>query len=75
MNLQQIPFIAAFVEAYAPLGIANELKLRRLQLEIFHVKPLVHAACIEEKLVGGDGKQGACPVSYTHLTLPTNRLV
>ena len=67
MNLQQIPFIAAFVETYTPLGIANELKLRRLQLEIFHVKPLIHAACIEEKLMGRDGKQGACQLPDTRL--------
>ena len=58
MNLQQIPLVAALVEAYAPLGVADQLKFRRLQLEVLHVELLIHAAGVEQELVGGDGEQG-----------------
>ena len=57
MDLQQIPFITAAVEADAPLGIADELELGRLQLEVVHVELPVHAAGIEQELVGGNSKQ------------------
>lgn len=59
MDLQQIPFIAALVQADASLGVADEFKLCRLQLKVVHVEPPVDAAGIEQKLVGGDGEQGA----------------
>jgi len=55
--LQQISLIAALIEAYAPLGIADQFKLRLLQLEIVHIEPLIHATGIEEELVGGDGEE------------------
>lgn len=58
MDLQQIPFIAAAVEADAPLGVADKLELGRFQLEVVHVELLVHAAGVEQELVGGDGEQG-----------------
>ena len=58
VNLQQIPLIAALVEAHAPLGIPNQLELRGFQLEVLHVELLIHAAGIEQELVGGDGEQG-----------------
>ena len=57
MNLQQIPLISALIQAHAPLRIADELKLRRLQLKVIHVEPLVDAAGVEEKLVGRDSEQ------------------
>ena len=57
MDLQQIPFITAAVEADAPLGIADELELSRLQLEVVHIELLVHTAGVEQELVGGDGEQ------------------
>lgn len=58
MDLQQIPLVTALVEADAPLGIADEFELSRLQLEVVHIELLVHAACVEQELVGGDGEQG-----------------
>ena len=42
--LQQIPLIAALVEADAPLGVADQLKLGLLQLEVVHIEPLIHTA-------------------------------
>ena len=59
VDLQQIPLVAAAVEADAPLGITDELELSRLQLEVVHVELPVHLTAVEEKLMGGDGKQGA----------------
>ena len=58
VDLQQIPFVAALIQADAPLGVSDELELRRLQLEIVHVEAPVDAAGIEQELVGGDGEQG-----------------
>lgn len=57
VDLQQIPLVAAAVEADAPLGITDELELSRLQLEVVHIELLVHTAGVEQELVGGDGKQ------------------
>ena len=57
VDLQQIPLIAALVEADAPLGVSDQFKLRRLQLKVLHVEPLVHTACVEEKLMGRDAEQ------------------
>ena len=57
MDLQQIPLVAAAVEADAPLGIADELELSRLQLEVVHIELLVHTAGVEQELVGGDGEE------------------
>ena len=47
MDLQQIPLVAATVEADAPLRIADELELGRLQLDVVNVEFLVHAAGVE----------------------------
>ena len=58
VDLQQIPLIAALEEADAVLGVGDEFELRRLQLEVVHVEPLVHISGVEEKLVGGDGEEG-----------------
>lgn len=51
MNLQQISFIAALVQADAALGELDEIVFRLLQLEHIHVGPLVDGAGIEQKLV------------------------
>ena len=55
---QVVPFIAAFVEADPPLGLANQLILFRFQLKEVHVEPFINGACVEQELVGGDGEQG-----------------
>ena len=57
VDLQQIPFVAALIQADAPLGVSDELELRRLQLEVVHVEPSIYTAGIEQELVGGDGEQ------------------
>src|SRR5699024_11987395 len=63
-----LPLIAALIEADAPLGISDQFELRRLQLKVLHIKPLVHTARVEEKLMGGDSEEGASQ-------LPDSRLV
>ena len=50
VDLQQIPLVAAAVEADAPLGITDELELSRLQLEVVHIELLVHTAGVEQEL-------------------------
>ena len=68
VDLQQIPLIAALVEADTPLGISDQFELRRLQLKVVHIKPLIHTAGVEQELMGGDGEEGASQ-------LPDARLV
>ena len=58
MDSQQVPVAAAFVEADALLGLPHQLVLVFLQLEVFHIEPLIGGAGIEDELVGGDGKEG-----------------
>ena len=58
MDLQQVPLIAAFEQAHAPLGEADEAVLSLLQLEQIHIEPLVDGAAVEDELVGRDGEQG-----------------
>lgn len=57
-HFQQVPFIAALVEADALLRETDQLKFGRLQLEIVHVELAVHAAGVEQELVGRNGEQG-----------------
>lgn len=42
MNLRQIPLIAAFIEADAPLRGPDQFKLGPLQLGVVHIEPLIH---------------------------------
>ena len=56
VNLQQISFIAAFVQADAALGELDKIVFRLLQLEHIHVGPLVDGAGIEQKLVRRDAE-------------------
>ena len=56
---QQVPVVAALVEADALLGLPHQLILVFLQLEVLHIEPLVGGAGIEDELVGGDGEEGA----------------
>ena len=58
VDLQQIPLVAAAVEADAPLGIADELELGRLQLEVVHVELLVHAAGVNRNWWVGMANSG-----------------
>ena len=51
VDFQEIPLIAALIEADAPLGVADQLKFGLLQLEIVHIEPLIHTAGVEEELV------------------------
>ncbi len=34
--------------------LPNQLELRRLQLKVVHIKPLIHTAGVEQELMGGD---------------------
>jgi hypothetical protein len=52
--------IAAFVEAHAALGKADEVVFGFLQLERVHIKLLVDVAGVEQKRVGRDAEQGLC---------------
>ena len=58
MYLQQIPLVAALVQADAPLGGLDEVVFALLQLEHIHVGLLVDGPCVEEELVRRDGEQG-----------------
>lgn len=60
MDFQQIPLVAALVQANTSLGELDEVVLGFLQLEHLHVGPFVDRACVEEELVGRDAEQGLC---------------
>ena len=57
---QQVPLVAALVEADTTLRVADELVLRFLQLEVVHVELLIHAAAVEDELMRRDGEERAC---------------
>ena len=48
-----------FEQADTVIGGTDQVVLGTFQLQVVHVELLVHLAAMEEKLVGGDGKQGA----------------
>lgn len=60
MNHEVVPLVAAFVEADAPLGEADEIVLGFFELERIHIKLLVDVAGVEQEGVGGDAEQGLC---------------
>ena len=57
VNRKVIPLNAAFIEAHAPLGEADQVVFAFFQLEGVDIEPLVDVACVEQKGVGWDGKQ------------------
>ena len=67
LHLQEIPFVAALVEAGAALRVPDQGILRFLQLEVIHEEFLVHVAAVEDELMDGDGKEGACQLPYPRL--------
>lgn len=56
--MQQIPLVAAAVQAGAPFRVADELELGLLQLEGIAERFWLQLARVEQELVGGDGEQG-----------------
>ena len=56
-HFQNVAVRAAAVQTLSPLGIFDDPHIKGLQLEIPHIELLIHNACIEIKLVRGDGKQ------------------
>ena len=67
LHLQEIPLIAALVEAGAALRVPDQGILRFLQLEVIHEEFLVHVAAVKDELMDGDGKEGACQLPYSRL--------
>lgn len=58
MNGEVVSLVAALIQAYAPLGEADEVVLGFFKLERIHIKPLVDLAGIEQECVGRDAEQG-----------------
>lgn len=56
--MQEVPLVAAAVQASSPFRVADELKLGLLQLEGIAKGFRLQLARIEQELVGGDGEQG-----------------
>ena len=56
-HLQQIPLVAAPVQADATHGASDQVVLRLSHLQGIDVFLLVDHAGIEQELVGGDGEQ------------------
>ena len=54
MHHQVIPFIPAFIKAYAPLGIPDQLIFTLLQLQGIRIEFCIDAPGIEQKLMGRD---------------------
>lgn len=59
-DLQMIPLRAALEQAFASPCAPDELKLRLVQLQHIHVKPLANGTRIEQELVGWDSEQRFC---------------
>ena len=60
MYLQQVALISALVQADTALRKLDEVILRLIKLEHFHVAAFIDGACVEQELVGRDGKQRLC---------------
>ena len=56
---EQVTLLAAFVEAVSLPDLAHQLVLKGLQLQVIHIEPPIHRPRIEQKLMSGNGKQGA----------------
>ena len=58
MDLQQIPLVAAAIQAGAPFRVTDELKLGLFQLEGVAERFWLQLARVEQKLVCRDTEQG-----------------
>ena len=67
LHLQEIPLVAAFVEAGAALRVPDQGIFRLLQLEVIHEELLIHIAAVKDELMDGDGKEGTCQLPYSRL--------
>lgn len=65
--MQQIPLVAAAVQAGAPFRVADELELGLLQLEGIAKGFGLQLAWVEQKLVGRDGEQGLGQLPHPRL--------
>lgn len=52
-----VTFIAAFIEAHAPLRIADQVVFALLKLQGVDIKSGIDVSRIEQKYMGWDGKQ------------------
>lgn len=59
MDVQQAAVRAGLEQVGALLGSADQIVFDALQLEVAHVEFPAHLTAVEERLTGGDGKQGA----------------
>lgn len=67
MDGQEMPVVAALIEADSLLRIAHQLILCLIQLQVVHIEPLIRGSSIENELVGGDGKERASQLSNAWL--------
>ena len=67
MYLQQVALVAALVQTDTTLGKLDEVILRLIQLEHFHVAAFINGARVEQELVGRDGKQRFCHLADAFL--------
>ena len=67
MYLQQVALVAALVQTDTALGKLDEVILRLIQLEHFHVAAFINGARVEQELVGRDGKQRFCHLADAFL--------
>lgn len=63
VNAQAIPFVAAFVKAYASLGVPRQFIFRGFELQVVDVELLIHSSCVEQKLMRRDSEQRLCKLS------------
>ena len=61
--MQEIPFIAAPIQTSTSLGIFNEFKLARLDLQGVHILLRIDLSGIEQELVRGNGEQRLCELT------------
>jgi len=55
---QVVTFVAAFVEAHASLGVADQVVLALLQLERINIELSINISGVKQKLMGRDAEQG-----------------
>ena len=67
VDLQQIPLVAAAVQAGAPFRVADQLELSLLQLEGVTESLGFQLPWVEPELVGGDTEKRLGQFSYSRL--------